>query len=119
MYHLVPRGGTALLKNGIKDFDVWTFFREHPQKPFPYRRNKAWDFGDPRFGKTQGKEGFIGRRVDILGRSIKYEKKDDSIDALRRYLSTASTETARRLAQKAVILLSPHDKIGNVVWPMK
>jgi hypothetical protein len=24
--------------NGIKDFDVWTFYAEHPEAAYPYRR---------------------------------------------------------------------------------
>src|SRR6266403_4836639 len=37
-------------KNGVKDFDVWCFFRSHRKRPFPYRRIKQVDFGDPKFG---------------------------------------------------------------------
>ena len=55
-------------KNGIKDFDVWTFFREHPKRPFPYRRNAHRDLGNSRFGRTAGKSHFKGKCVDLIGR---------------------------------------------------
>jgi hypothetical protein len=57
-------------QNGVKDFDEWTFFRAHPDRPFPYRRNVPRDFGDPRFGTSPNKPNFIGRRVDLIGRSF-------------------------------------------------
>ena len=36
-------------KNGVKDFDVW-FFYPSLQKPLPYRRTGAVDFGKSKFG---------------------------------------------------------------------
>ena len=38
-------------KNGIKDFDVWSFFAAHPSRPFPYRRRGTADFGPSKFGR--------------------------------------------------------------------
>ena len=43
--HFVRQG------HGVKDFEVWTFFRKHPEKPFPYRRHPKKDFGHSRFGR--------------------------------------------------------------------
>ena len=57
--------------NGIKDFDVWSFYDQHPQRPFPYRRRAKVDFGDPKFGKTTDSPQYIGRRVDLIGRSMR------------------------------------------------
>jgi hypothetical protein len=104
-------------KNGVKDFDVWSFFTESPVHPFPYRRNASADFGDPRFGTTPGSHGYIGRRVDLLGRSIRAARPEDPIGSLRRYLSSGKTASARHLAQKAVVLIEPHNLLGTVVWP--
>ncbi len=84
-------------KTGIKDFDVWSFFRAHPQRPFPYRRNATADFGDAKFGKTPGSEQFVGRRVDLLGRSLQVPMNVDPVDALRTYLAGRGTATARHL----------------------
>jgi len=105
-------------KNGIKDFDVWTFYREHPQQPFPYRRNMARDFGDPKFGKTPGKTDFKGRCVDLIGRSIPWERGQTLIQTLINYLKYSKNLTPRLLSGKAVIILEPYDLIGTVVWPI-
>ena len=105
-------------KNGIKDFDVWTFFREHPQRPFPYRRNVPKDFGRAKFGKTPGMPHFRGRCVDLIGRSIPHKREQTPVEALRQYLETSKNRSPRLLAQKAVIILEPEDLVGFVVWPV-
>ncbi len=33
---------------GVEDFAVWSFFRAHPARPFPYRCNASADFGNPK-----------------------------------------------------------------------
>jgi hypothetical protein len=38
-------------ENGVKDFDVWSFFSAHPAGPFPYRRKVERDFGRSRFSR--------------------------------------------------------------------
>jgi hypothetical protein len=103
-------------KNGIKDFDVWSFFRAHPERQFPYRRNQPKDFGDPKFGKSPNCKSLVGRRVDLLGRSLKVSSHESPAGALRGYLSSSKTRTARELAKKAVILIYPFSKLGTVVW---
>lgn len=103
--------------NGVKDFDVWSFFRANPSRPFPYRRNASADFGDPRFGKSPGWESYVGRRVDLLGRSLAIPKGCSPAAALQEYLSSGRTNTARALAKKAVVLLYPPQYLGDVVWP--
>jgi hypothetical protein len=75
-------------ENGVKDFDVWTFYAARPDHPaFPWRRRVARDFGDPRFGRTPNTAGFVGRRVDLLGRSIEVGEEGDPAAALAAYLS--------------------------------
>jgi len=106
-------------KNGVKDFDIWCFFKAHTKKPFPYRRHARVDFGRPRFGKSRNWEHFVGRRVDILGRSLKVAAYESPEDALRGYLLSSKTASARALAKKAMILLYPHTLLGTVVWPPK
>lgn len=104
-------------KNGVKDFDIWCFFRAHPTKPFPYRRHARADFGSPKFGKSRNWEHFVGRRVDLLGRSLKVSSHASAADALRGYLSSSRTASARELAKKAMILVHPRKLLGAVVWP--
>lgn len=98
---------------GINDFDVWTFFETNPKKSWCYRRNKHYDFGDPKFGQSIDRPDFNGRRVDCLGRDIKVMRGENSIAALQRYLKEGGTETSRLLAEKPVVLLEPD--LGRVV----
>ncbi len=105
-------------KNGVKDFDVWCFFQADPSRGFPYRRRGQVDFGDPRFGKSPGFEHFVGRRVDVLGRSLQVYARADPVDALRTYLADGRTASAKALAKKAAILIYPDKQLGTVVWPI-
>lgn len=105
-------------RNGIKDFDVWTFFSARPgDPPFPWRRREVRDFGDPKFGRSPDRPGFVGRHVDLLGRSLEAGDENDPVAVLRDYLSDGRTETARRLSEKPVVLLEPSDRLGAVAWP--
>ncbi len=103
-------------KNGVKDFDVWSFFRSHPKKPFPYRRHARVDFGNPKFGNSRNWEHFIGRRVDLLGRSLNMSSHTSPVKALREYLSCSKTASGRALAKKAMIIVHPRSLLGTVVW---
>jgi hypothetical protein len=40
--------------NGVKDFDVWSFYAALPTGPFPYRRIGNADFGPSNFGRSPG-----------------------------------------------------------------
>jgi len=104
-------------KNGIKDLDVYTFYVENPVKPFPYRRRGVADFGDPKFGTSEDSPHFIGRRVDLIGRSLKQADPTDPIGSIQRYLSDQRTDTARFLSKKAVVLIEPNHLLGNIIWP--
>ncbi len=97
--------------------DVWSFYTENPEKPFPYRRRGESDLGILKFGKTIGYERFVGRKVDLIGRSLRGADASDPVGALRKYLREGKTESARQLAKKAVILLEPAHLLGTVVWP--
>src|SRR5215210_151682 len=107
-------------RNGVKDFDVWTFFAAHPDTKWPPRRPVvARDFGDPRFGRSPDRPEFVGRKVDLLGRSIEAEADADPAVALRAYLSEGRTSSAYHLARKAVVVIEPTDRRGEVVWPVR
>jgi hypothetical protein len=107
-------GGT-----GVRDFDVWTFYAEHPEASFPHWHSERYDFGASRkFGRLpDAPESFRGRPVDLAGRSIGASPVDDPIEALQHYLRRGSTPVARRLAGKAVVLIEPEPLAGYVVWP--
>ncbi|HXZ77485.1 MAG TPA: hypothetical protein VEH31_42350 [Streptosporangiaceae bacterium] len=52
-------------KNGVKDFDVWSFYAQHDDWPFPARWRGTRDFGPSKFGQYPGDPSqYTGRRVD-------------------------------------------------------
>lgn len=108
-------------KLGVKDFDVFMFFKKGT-KEYPPRRRAIDDFGEyDRFGKhpdekTKKAQNFTGRRVDLMGRSIPYIKGQSFEETLQTYLSDSSTATARELSNKAVVILEPKQSCGKIVW---
>jgi hypothetical protein len=107
-------------RNGVKDFDVWTFYAEHPHGTFPARRVARADFGPSKFGRLPNDlRPYAGRRVDLIGRSLPVEPDADPVQALRRYLSTSRTTSARALAGKAVVLVDPAHLRGVIAWPIR
>jgi hypothetical protein len=89
-------------RNGVKDFDVWSFY------------------GPSKFGRWTGDPpSYTGRRVDFLGRSLPAPVGADPAAVLRDYLSAAHTASAKALAAKAVILLTPEHSSGERVWPQQ
>lgn len=105
-------------KNGVKDFDVWTFYAVGSGQTFPPRRIVSRDFGSPKFGRSPDRPLYDGRRVDLLGRSIPAQQHEDPVSAIRRYLRAGKTESARRLREKAVVILEPKALRGTIVWPV-
>ncbi len=105
--------------NGVKDFDVWSFFAEHPARRVNARRRASKDFGPSKFGRHPSDDGWQGRRVDLLMRGVRCKPNADPIEVIRKYLSAPETASAAYLAQKAVVLLEPLALLGTVVWPKK
>jgi hypothetical protein len=103
-------------KNGVKDFDVWSFFCEIAGQPIPRRRVVFRDFGQPQFGTSPDKPNFIGRKVDLLFKSIACTPDSSPTHSLQRYLTEGRTDTARCLAQKPVVLLEPIEQVSIVAW---
>ena len=104
-------------KNGIKDFDVWSFYRANPKRPFPARRVGKVDFGNAKFGTAVGHPTFIGRCVDLIGRSIEAKDFSDPVAVLRDYLRTRRTMSAKCLSDKAMVIIHPPELLGQIVWP--
>jgi hypothetical protein len=104
--------------NGVKNFDVWTFYAEHPEAPFPHRRRGRRDFGPSHFGRYPADREFAGRALDFLARSVWYPVGADPVAAVQNYLFEGQSDSARRLAQKAVVVLEPAQLRGHVIWPM-
>jgi hypothetical protein len=54
--------------NGVKDFDVCSFYAQYDDWPFPPRWRGTRDFGLSKFGRYSGDPlRYSGRRVDLLG----------------------------------------------------
>jgi hypothetical protein len=105
-------------KNGVKDFDVWSFYAALGDGPFPYRWRGTADYGPSKFGRYPGDpSSFTGRRVDLLGRSLDAPPGAEPSAVLRGWLSAGRTESARQLAAKAVVLITPGHRAGEVIWP--
>jgi hypothetical protein len=103
-------------KNGVKDFDVWSFYAQLDDWPFPARWRGTRDFGLSKFGRYSGDPPrYSGRRVDLLGRSLPVAPGADPADAIRHYLAARRTTSAKHLAVKAVVLIDPHNRAGEVV----
>lgn len=104
--------------NGVKDLDIYTFYAEDPAVGYPYRRRGVEDFGDSEHGRHPDDHESMGRRVDLLGRTLKVEPSADPVAAVRSYLRAGSTSTAKELARKAVVVIDPGTRFGKVVWPV-
>ena len=102
---------------GVQDFDVWAFFNPHASMPFPPRRRGIADFGLSRFGKNPDDgEFFVGRRVDIMARSIEIGAEEDEVQALQRYLREKGTRTAWCLSRRPAIVIWPPERRGEIAW---
>ena len=103
---------------GVDVFDVWTFYAEHPEAPFPFQQLAKADFGKSKFGRDAANpEAYRGRRLALRGRSLDCKPGDDPIEGLQRYLRSGETTSARELREKALVLLEPERFLGYVVWP--
>jgi hypothetical protein len=104
--------------NGVKDFDVWSFYAQLDDWPFHARWRGTRDFGPSKFGRYSGDPPqYVGRRVDLLGRSFPAAPGTDPAHAIHDYLATGRTTSARALAAKAAVLIDPMNRIGEIVWP--
>ena len=101
---------------GVKNFDVWAFFRENPERPFPYRRRGKQDFGHSRFGRHPDDTHYEGRRVDVLGRSIVCGDGRRPRDCVREWLTRGTTKSSRELAKSPVAVIHPKASIGRIIW---
>lgn len=105
-------------RNGVKDLDVWSFYAELPDLPFPARWSGKADYGPSKFGRFSGDPAkYTGRRVDLMGRSLAVPAGADPEATLRDWLAGGRTGSARALASKAAILIAPEPLLGTLVWP--
>jgi hypothetical protein len=102
---------------GVHDFDLWGFFEELPDHPFPYRRQGSHDFGQPKFGHNpEDGDRYVGRQVGVFGRSIGKRRSETNIQAVQRWLRDAHTESSKLLAQQPAVVIWPRSELGRIVW---
>jgi hypothetical protein len=102
-------------KSGIKDIDIWLFFRDDVNVKIPDIKNMRYTkWGSfTRIGKKRMDFMKKGIRDNIINKA-KSKKPDD---ILYSYLRNSKTLTSKELAQKAVIGLYPEKIFGKVIWP--
>jgi hypothetical protein len=104
--------------NGVKDFDVWPFYAQYDDWPFPARWRGTRDLGPSKFGRyPHDPPRYSGGRVDLPGRSLPAQPGAGLADVLRRYPGARRTDSAKALAAKAVVLIDPENRAGEIVWP--
>lgn len=101
---------------GINDFDVYTFYAASPKRAWYAKARSVRDFGDPKFGQSVDKPGFVGRRVDLMSRGIPANLRENPVAAVQRYLRSDRPGTVRFLAEKAVVLIDPKPLRGRLIW---
>jgi hypothetical protein len=107
-------------RNGVKDFDVWSFYAQYDDWPFPARWRGTRDFGPSKFGRyPRDPPHYSGRRVDLLGRSLPAEPGANPAEVLQRYLAGRRSDSAKALAAKAVVLIDPENRAGEIVWALE
>lgn len=99
---------------GVKDLDVWAFFHDGIEKPFPWRARWSADFGPSRLGRHPADEGYLGRRVDVMGRSI--PAIDNSAESAVLAWLHGRSKSARLLVKRPVIALFPQALFGRLLW---
>lgn len=125
-------------KNGVKDLDVWSFYALIPSTKWPAdRRNVHVDFGPSSLGRqkynlreAQNERSrrwmekaaqYEGRRVDLLMRALPVGPRADPAAAILDWLGKGQRRgrgSAWFLSQKAVVLIDPAPRRGEVLWPV-
>lgn len=119
--HYVDCQRGAKKKNGVKDLDVYSFYAEDPNVPWPYRRHGVADFAESEFGYRpadapyKGKR-LVGRHVDLMGRALPVDREANPVDAVGSWLATGKSGTPWHLRKKAVVGLYPAKYRGKVIW---
>ena len=99
---------------GVKDLDVWAFFRGGIKTPFPWRARWRADFGPSRLGRHPADDGYLGRRVDVMGRSIPANDANGE-EAVLAWLRGRSM-SAKLLIKRPVIGLYPPKIFAQPLW---
>ena len=111
---------------GVKDFDVWAFHlwvgRDRKGRDQVVTRQsagpKTMDFGLSKFGRFERDRDMVGRRVDVLMRTIHVQKNESIPAAIQRYIRASGRPKSSPwyLNQKAAVMIDPEP--GLVIWPL-
>lgn len=102
-------------KNGVKDFDIWFFFKRKENNIFNPRWKVSRDLARTKFGRNPDETDYVGRRVDFFGRSIIFEGMGIE-EAIRNWLRRGNSISPILISQKAVVGLYPNEILGKVIW---
>ncbi len=121
LHHVDVKKYKLTSRNGVKDFDVWSFFAPIPGQRFPAdRRHTRVDFGPSKFGRWSGESPrfrhFEGRSVDLFMRSLKAPPSTDPVKVLRAWLEESRTGSQKALAAKGVVIIHPVRLRGKIAW---
>jgi hypothetical protein len=101
-------------KKGLKDIDLWCFFNRPGFHPM---WQQHLDFGLSKFGRSPEEPDYVGRRVDVYGRSITIATGESVQSALQRWLRRGKRDSSPwYLASKAVVAIHPANLRGQVLW---
>ena len=100
---------------GVKDLDVWAFHYGGLERAFPSRTHWRTDFGESHLGCNPHDDGYVGRRIDIIGRSIPFV--GNAKDSVLAWLKGDRRSAASHLIERPVIGLFPENYLGAVIWP--
>lgn len=99
-------------ENGVKDFDVWSFYAPDNGSPrFPPRRIGYAEYMGDRFQAST-------RRIDLLGRTLDQSDEADPVKRFQEYLGARRSSSAYHLTQKAAVILEPVERRGEIAWPL-
>lgn len=101
-------------KTGIKDIDVWFFFKEDKDVKIP-------NFKNMRKSVSKKFTNIGEKRIDFLKKAIKEDiinksESEKPEDILKSYLQNGHTSSSKLLAQKSVVGLFPPDIFEKIIW---
>lgn len=112
---LAERGRRQVEGARVAPLEVWTFFRHHPDGPFPTRRRRVpanqapWD-------RILDHDSLAGRPVTLACVSLEADRFDAPGDVLKRYLLTGRSAGSTSLAKARVTILDPSALRGTLIW---
>ncbi len=99
----------------LAPLEVWTFFRHHPDGPFPTRRRRVSVSRQP-WRQVMADPALRGRPLTLVSVSLEADRFDDPLQVVKRYLTVGKTPSARRLGRGMVVVVEPPPERGRVVW---